>query len=185
VMAGDRTRILVEMALTVALAVVLGFFKLWRMPYGGDVSLEMLPILVFALRRGWKAGVGAGALYGAVALMLGAVVVHWAQSILDYPLAYAAVGVAGFFAGALRRALVAQRVYAWWIVAAVGAGALLRFLAHFMSGLVFFGAYAPAGQPAWLYSLVYNGSYMAPATILCAAAAVLILPSLEKTAPVR
>lgn len=183
-MTGNRTRILVEVALTVALAVVLNLVKLWRMPYGGDVSLEMLPILVLAMRRGWRPGVLAGALYGVVSLMFGAVVVHWAQFVLDYPLAYAVVGAAGVFAPVVRRARDADRAYLGWIVAAVGTGSLLRFAAHFASGLVFFGQYAPAGQPVWLYSLLYNGSYMVPAAVLCAVAAALILPALEKAAPV-
>jgi thiamine transporter len=183
-MTGTKTRILVEMALTVALAAVLNLVKLWRMPYGGDVSLEMLPILVFALRRGWRPGILAGALYGFVSLMFGAVVVHWAQFILDYPLAYALVGTAGAFAGLVRRSAETERPYAVWLVAAVGTAGVLRFASHFVSGLIFFGQYAPAGQSAWLYSLLYNGSYMLPATILCAVAAAVILPVLEKAAPV-
>jgi thiamine transporter len=182
-MAGTRTRILVEIALSVALAAVLSLVKLWRMPYGGDVSLEMLPILVFALRRGWRPGVVAGVLYGAVSLMFGAVLVHWAQFVLDYPLAYAMVGLAGAFAAVVRRSLVAGRGYAWWIAASVAVGALARFVVHVVSGLVFFGQFAPAGQPAWLYSLLYNGSYMIPTTLLCAIAAGLIVPRLEKEVP--
>ncbi|WP_279512497.1 energy-coupled thiamine transporter ThiT [Macrococcoides canis] len=34
---------------------------------------------------------------------------------------------------------------------------LARYFIHFLSGWVYFGAYAPKGQPAWLYSLLYNG----------------------------
>ena len=113
-MTGRRTRILVEIALTIALAVVLNLVKLWRMPYGGDVSLEMLPILVLALRRGWKPGVVAGALYGLVSLMFGAVVVHWAQFVLDYPLAYALVVVAGVVTALVRRAREPGRLSPVW-----------------------------------------------------------------------
>jgi thiamine transporter len=184
-MADTKTRVLVEIALTVALAAVLNLVKLWRMPYGGDVSLEMLPILVLALRRGWRPGVSAGALYGVVALTFGPVVVHWAQFLLDYPVAYAVLGAAGVFAGLVRRSGTHGRGRAGWTAAAVATGAFLRFGAHFMSGLVFFGQYAPKGQPAWLYSLGYNGSYMLPATILCAVAAAAILPPLERVVPAR
>jgi thiamine transporter len=184
-MADTRTRILVEIALTVALAAVLNLVKLWRMPYGGDVSLEMLPIVVLALRRGWRSGMSAGVLYGVVAMMLGAVVVHWAQFLLDYPLAYSLVGVGGVFTGLLHKAREAERGGAAWIVAGVATGAAARFVSHFVSGLVFFGQYAPDGQPAWLYSLLYNGVYMLPATILCAIAAAIILPALERAVPTR
>jgi thiamine transporter len=152
-MADTKTRILVEIALTVALAAVLNLVKLWRMPYGGDVSLEMLPIVVLALRRGWRSG--------------------------------ALVGVAGVFASPLRKAREADRSAFMWIVAGVTTGAAARFASHYISGLVFFGQYAPDGQPTWLYSLLYNGFYMLPATILCAVAAALILPALERAVPTR
>jgi len=184
-MAGNRTKLLVEIALTVALAAVLNLVKLWRMPMGGDVSLEMLPLLVFALRRGWRAGMLAGGLYGVVSLMFGAVVVHWAQFVLDYPLAYALVGAAGVIADRARfdRAVAAR--YVVWVTAGVAAGALLRFASHFVSGIVFFGQYAPEGQAVWLYSLLYNGTYMLPAAVLCAVAAAIILPALERSLPVE
>ena len=54
-------------------------------------------------------------------------------------------------------------------------GGLLRFLIHFIGGIVFFGSYAPEGQPVWLYSLVYNASYMIPSIILSAIVAVIII----------
>jgi thiamine transporter len=184
-MTTTRTRALVEISLTVALATVLSFVKLWRMPYGGDVSLEMLPVLVLALWRGWRPGVIAGSLYGVVALMFGPVVVHWAQFALDYPLAYGVVGFAGAFARMSRGADGRVRRHTGWITAGVMTGASIRFVAHFVSGLVFFGSYAPEGQPVWLYSLLYNGSYMLPATVLCAVAAAIIVPALERSVPTR
>jgi energy-coupled thiamine transporter ThiT len=83
-----RTRLLLEIALTIALATVLSMLTIWRMPQGGSVSLGMLPLFVLAFRRGLVPGLVAGALYGLVDLMVNPYVVHWAQLILDYPLAY-------------------------------------------------------------------------------------------------
>ena len=51
------TRVLAEAALAVALSFVLGFIVLFRMPFGGSVSLEMIPLILLALRQGWKVGV--------------------------------------------------------------------------------------------------------------------------------
>jgi thiamine transporter len=93
--------------------------------------------------------------------------------------------VAGVFASPLRKAREADRSAFMWIVAGVTTGAAARFASHYISGLVFFGQYAPDGQPTWLYSLLYNGFYMLPATILCAVAAALILPALERAVPTR
>ncbi len=179
----SSTQVLVEAALCIALAAVLNLVKLWHMPMGGSVSLEMLPIVVFALRRGAGPGLAVGALYGVVALIFEPEVFNWAQFVLDYPLAYAMVGAAGVFAPLL---VGRGRTRAVWVApAGVVLGGTLRMAMHWLSGFVFFAAYAPAGQPAWLYSLLYNLTYMLPATVLVAIAAALVLPGLDRVTPVR
>jgi thiamine transporter len=181
----DRTRLLVEAALCVALAAVLNLIKVWHMPMGGSVSLDMLPIVVFALRRGLVPGLAVGAAYGLVDLYFEPQIVHWAQFFLDYPIAYAAVGVAGAFR--TRRAPGAADPTPSWLrpVVAITAAGTLRTIVHWVSGSVFFAAYAPAGQPAWLYSLAYNVTYMVPSIALTAVAAAAILPALDKAVPPR
>ncbi|MBQ6907846.1 MAG: energy-coupled thiamine transporter ThiT, partial [Clostridia bacterium] len=64
-----NTRILAEMAITVALSCVLYFVRLWTMPQGGCVSLEMVPILILAYRRGAKEATVAGAVYGVISII--------------------------------------------------------------------------------------------------------------------
>jgi thiamine transporter len=164
-MTSRPTKVLVEGALCVALAAVLNVIKLWHMPMGGSVSLEMLPLVVYALRRGVGPGMVVGGVYGVVGLMMGPVVFNWAQFLLDYP---RADGRAGRVA----------------IVAAVLLGGTMRLAMHWVSGVLFFAAYAPVGQPAWLYSLTYNGAYMVPSMVLCAVAAAAVLPALGKAVPV-
>jgi thiamine transporter len=184
--ASRRTSILVEAALCIALAAVLAQVRLWRMPMGGTVSMEMLPLFVFALRRGVGPGVFAGAAYGTLNYFFDPYAVHWAQVLLDYPVAHSMVGLAGLFANAWRRTLERSAPRALAVAAVPGMilGALARFGAHWLSGLVFFAS-AAQGQPAWLYSLVYNGSYMAPSLVACVAAGLLLLPSLERAVPPR
>jgi thiamine transporter len=82
------TRVLTEAALAVALAFVLGFVVLFKMPFGGSVSLEMIPLILLALRQGWKVGIVAGAAYGLLDLTIDTYVVHPMQLLLDYPLAF-------------------------------------------------------------------------------------------------
>lgn len=184
-MSHRRLVIMAEIALTLALAYVLGWLKLWQMPQGGDVSLAMLPIFVLALRRGLPVGLTAGALYGVVDLMHPPLyIVHWAQFFLDYPLAFMAVGLAGLFAAPLSRQAAAGRWgRAVWsaIVPGIALGALGRFLFHLVSGAIFFAEYAE-GQPVWAYSAGYN-SYVFVSAALCAVAAVFILPVLDRTVP--
>jgi len=182
---GDRERmvVMVEVGLTVALATVLGFLKLWEMPQGGSISLSMLPLFVLALRRGPVPGIAAGALYGVVDAMLEPYVVHWIQFLLDYPLAFAAVGIAGFGAVAMSSAFKNGRPgkASAIIVGSVALGALGRYVAHVISGAVFFAEYATG--PVVAYSLAYN-SFVLISAAVCAAAAIAILPVLSRVIPV-
>jgi thiamine transporter len=185
-MRNTRVLAMVETALCVALAIGLSRLPAYKLPYGGSLSLEMLPIMVIALRRGFRAGVIAGVLTSVAVFLFEPFVVHWAQVALDYPVAFGAVGLAAVGARAWRSAVTkgAMTTAAWTVVApaCLMAGAL-RFSSHFLSGIIFFGSYAPKGQPVVIYSLVYNASYMVPATIACAIATALLLPALERAVP--
>lgn len=151
------------MAVAIALATVLGFVKI-KLPYlvyGGSVSLKALPIFVVAFRHGGKLGIMSGILYGVVDFMIEPYIVHPIQFLLDYPVAFGGLGVAGVVCAIPNDSLEVPPV---WSLARIRMGILLgtslRFVSHFTSGIVFWGQYAPEGQPVWLYSLVYNGSYI-------------------------
>ena len=154
-----------EIAVAVALAAVLGQVRLFVMPQGGSVSLELLPLVFVAVRRGVVPGVTAGLLYGVLQLGLpGAYVLHPAQALLDYPLAFAAVGSAGF----VRVGAVTGRRGALQLLAAVAVAGAGRLVFHFLSGLVFFAEYAPHWESPWLYALTYNLLYLLPEVVLSA-----------------
>jgi thiamine transporter len=199
-MTGSKTRILVESALTVALAAVLHFVRVWQMPAGGSVSLEMLPIFVLALRRGPVVGLLAGGLLGIVDLTLEPYVIHWAQFLLDYPVAFALLGLTGLWTPAWRAAVDSGRwrlALAGIMPAAVLTGALGRYLAHFASGVVFFatsdfGGPLAKGASAFgsaaalrtvaVYSAIYN-LYVPISAAACLAAMYAIVPVLERALP--
>lgn len=186
-MRSQRITLLVEIALTVALSAVLSMLAV-RLPIntaGGSISFALLPLLVLALRRGVVAGVIAGTLFGSVDLLIEPFFVAPVQVLLDYPVAYAAVGLAGLGSGAYRRAASLSPSAGTAVALGYMAfGGTARLAAAWLSGVVFFGANAPAGQPVWLYSLVYNLSYILPSLAVCAAAAVVIVPLLERAVPV-
>lgn len=186
-MTASRTRVVAEAGLSIALAYVLGRFMIFKLPFGGSVSLDMLPILVLALRRGAAPGIVTGALYGLLNYTIDPVaIVHWAQFVLDYAVAYGLVGLAGLGSRSWHRLAFTSPARALTIAGAFSIAAMFaRFGAHFVSGIVFFGAYAPAGQPVALYSLIYNATYMGPSAALCLVAALFVLPVLERAVPVR
>ena len=158
------------------------------MPMGGSVSLDMLPIIVLAVRRGPAAGILAGALFGVVDYFIEPFFVTWVQIALDYPVAYGLVGLAGIAAPLWRRAIDSGRgLEGMWPVSALACLVAVagRFAAHFTSGLVFFATYAPVGQSAWAYSALYNATYLVPAALLIFIPAALLLPGLERAVPSR
>ena len=140
------TKIIAEIVMFVALATVLSYIKIFRLPQGGSVTAaSMVPILWLAIRRGPKVGIFAATVYGIVQLAE-PFIVHPAQLLLDYHVAFGMLGLAGFFQ---------TRPFL-----GVNIGILGRFLAHFVSGIIFFANYAPEGMPPVIYSAVYNGGYL-------------------------
>lgn len=142
-------RALVEAGALIALAAVLSTIKIWRMPQGGSVTAgSMIPVLLIGLRWGAGLGLPAGAAYGFVRYLQGGWFVHPVQWLLDYPVAFGALGLAGV----MRRRPLAG--------VALGIGG--RFMAHLAAGAVFYASSAPPGQSPWVYSAIYNGSYLLP-----------------------
>jgi len=153
---------LTEGAVCVALAFVLGFVKIPTGGFGGSISPVMVPLIVFALRRGGVWGLGAGLVYGFIDFFEGGgFSITWQSMLLDYVLAYMLTGLAGFLwkkpvlgalVGCLARyvCLVFSGVFIW---------------GEYMSDLSFFGLTLPMTR-VWIYSLVYNAQYMIPSIVL-------------------
>ncbi|UBH14735.1 energy-coupled thiamine transporter ThiT [Macrococcus armenti] len=148
-----RTVVLLEIAMMAAFAMVLDFIdsQMKMVFFGMSLSFSMVPVLLLSLRRGVQAGMAAGFLWGLLQIALGDAagsIVHPLQGFLDYAFAFTLIGLAGLRSFSVTHIKVI-------LFSAVGIFA--RYFIHFISGWVYFGAYAPKGQPAWLYSLVYNG----------------------------
>lgn len=173
-----RLQLLLEVAILGALSFVLDNLTLFKMPQGGSVTLSMLPIILMAYRWGLAGGLLTGLLTGLLQAAIGGYIIHPVQGALDYFVAYTGVGLAAATHGWLIKSKLAGRKGSMAAAIIVGTvlGGLLRYLAHFIGGVVFF-ADAAGDQPVWLYSLVYNGAYMIPSIILCAIVAVILFTS--------
>ena len=150
------TRRLVITAMCVALALALSLIELFTMPMGGSVTpFSMFFIVLAAYWFGVPYGAAAGLALGLLKLLLGAYIVHPAQLMLDYPLAFAMLGAAGFFNKQRFGLQIGYTV-----------GVLGRFVMHFISGLIFFAEYTPEDWSPVIYSLWYNISYILPEALV-------------------
>ncbi len=170
-MSNQKTRCMVECAVMVALAVVLSYIRVYKLPWGGSITLlSMLPIAVFSIRRGIGWGLGCSFLFslfqfaqgvgdglftwGLTPVMLSACI------FLDYIGAYTVLGIAGVFRDKGNAGNIAGTVLA----------IMMRFLFHFLSGVVIWQSYGElwngfSTESSVVYSLLYNGSYMLPELI--------------------
>ena len=93
---------IVEGAIMVALAQVLGYLKLWQMPNGGSVTFVMLPIFVYCVRWGFGRGILAAFALAVLQFLLdGGLALGWQSIIGDYLVAFTVLGLAGLVRGRL------------------------------------------------------------------------------------
>ncbi len=183
-----KTKILVEGAAMVALATILSYIRVFKLPWGGSITLlSMLPIAVFSIKRGIKAGFMASFAFSILQLSQGVIdgLFGWGLTagmliaciFLDYIGAYAVLGIAGIFR---------EKKLAGW-VAGTALAIALRFVFHFLSGVIIWGSFGQLWstfytENSWLYSFVYNACYMLPELIFTVIGAIVLfkLPQTKK-----
>ncbi|HEM3614365.1 TPA: energy-coupled thiamine transporter ThiT [Streptococcus suis] len=172
-MSTSKLPILAEVAIFSAIALVFDKIPLFTMPQGGSVSLVMLPILLLALRHGLGVGVLTGGIVGTIQLFYGGYFLNVFQVFLDYALSYAGIGLAGLVAPALSKQKDLK--HATLIIGLASfLGGSIRLVATFLSGIIFYADYAPAGTPVWIYSFTYNISYILPSTAIASILLILL-----------
>ena len=165
-----KLRALTEGAIMVALAQILGYIKLYELPNGGSVCLSMLPIFIYCARWGFGKGLLASFAFSLLQLLLdGAYAWGWQSMLLDYLVAFTPLGLAGLFRGKK-----------YGIFPGILLGCVGRFIIHYISGVTVYKILAPTQFMNWtftspsFYSLVYNGSYMLPNTVISLVLAALL-----------
>ena len=169
-------RMLCEGAILLALALVLNALKLIQFTNGGSVDLAMIPIFFFAIRWGVGPGLLVGFAFGLLQMFIdGAIAWGWQSLLLDYLVAFTPLGLAGLF-----------RFRRGGIFAGTVLGCVLRFIVHYISGITIYAIVAPTElfnltfTEPWMYSLVYNGSYMLIDMVLCLVVFALLYKPLRK-----
>ena len=162
------TKQLVYSAAAIALAVTGSMIKLYEMPIGGSVTMmSMFFIVLIAYWYGPYVGVMTAVAYGLVQFVTEPVFYTLPQMLLDYPLAFGALGLAGFFH---------RKRYGFQI--GYIAGVCGRFVFSTLSGWIFFASYAPEGMHPLVYSVAYQASYLIPEVLVTLI--VVSIPSVAK-----
>ncbi|GBG96011.1 energy-coupled thiamine transporter ThiT [Lactococcus termiticola] len=145
-MSNLRTRLLAEVALAAALATVLNFIP---HTFFGWMTMEIgvLPILLLGYRRGPWAGMAGGLVWGLLTIALGqAFILVPAQAILEYILAPIITGATGFF----------SKKNIGFVGLGILVVVLIKYVIHFLAGIIFWSSFAWPGYSATLYSLIVN-----------------------------
>lgn len=155
-------------ALSIALGTILSNIKLFHFPTGGSITLfSMLLICLPGFLFGLRAGIMSGVAYGVLQLLIDPYVLYPMQLVVDYILAFGALGLSGLF-----------RKSENGLVKGYIAGVLGRFVFAVISGWIFFGSYAWEGWGALPYSLAYNAIYIFAEAALTAI--ILLIPPVKK-----
>ncbi|MGL6108274.1 energy-coupled thiamine transporter ThiT, partial [Romboutsia sp.] len=152
------TKKIVAIGMFSGIAFILSMIQFIQYPQGGGIALlSMMPVMLVSLLYGKGEGLTAGLVYGGLKLLNGAYVVHPVQLILDYILANIVLGFAGSFGREKKSHAILGCLMA----------SMLSVACSVLSGVVFFGEYAPKGMNVWLYSFLYNFSSVGVEGILC------------------
>lgn len=183
-----NVKMLVEGAAMIALATVLSYIRVVKLPWGGSVTLfSMLPIFIYSIRWGVKPGLLVSFVYSLVQFGqgIGDGLFGWGLTpgmlvaciFIDYLAAFTVLGLAGI----LRKQKLAGDI------AGIAIATVLRFICHFLSGVVIWQSYGElwngfSTESSVVYSLLYNGAYMFPelALTLVGAIALLSFPTTKK-----
>ncbi len=168
-----NTKTLALGAMCIALSTVLSLIKLFELPNGGSVTpASMLPMMLFAYVYGTVPGLLLGAVYGLLQFLFGGWFLSLPQMLMDYPIAFAMVGLAGLTNKMQNESL---GLGLGVVIASLG-----RFIAATVAGLIFWSDLTNGLWPAMVYSLGYNGSYMGIECLICVLIALAIGPRLVK-----
>lgn len=160
-----NVKVLTYSAIAIALSFVLNQITLFKMPQGGSITpFSMLFIVIIGYLFGARQGILAGIAFGLLDLLINPYVVHPMQLLLDYPLAFGALGISGLFKN--------KNLVCGYLTGVFG-----RLICHVISGVIFFAAYTPEGTSVFMYSLIYNGSFLGVEALLTCI--ILFLPPIK------
>lgn len=149
----SKTRSISYAAMCIALSFALSYITFYKLPQGGSITLaSLLPIMIYSYMFGIRRGVLLGAIYGLLQFIQAPWFVHPVQFLLDYPIAFAAIGLAGLFR---EKKIFDDKKPLQFALGAVIA-VVIRYFSHVVSGIFVFGSADPENYSAVAWSFLYN-----------------------------
>lgn len=178
---GWDSRSLAFAAVCIAMSFALSYLRLLKMPFGGSITFaSMLPLMLFAYMFGTRKGVIAGLIYGCLQAIQDCYIVHPAQFVLDYLVAFSAIGLTGILKSFN---VFKDKRLPQFLLGALIAG-ISRYIAHFLSGTFAFGSFGNWYTEYWegfanpyVYSLIYNALYILPDLAIVLVAGAILMSS--------
>ncbi|MFW5780762.1 MAG: energy-coupled thiamine transporter ThiT [Bacillota bacterium] len=168
----DHTKSIVYAAVSIAMSFALSYLRFFRMPQGGSITfVSILPLMLYSYMFGIRKGVLAGFIYGLMQALQDPWILHPLQFLLDYPMAFAMIGLAGLFRyfPAFKNKIVLQFIAGGILIA------ILRYCCHVITGIIVFDMYAAEGFNAVTWGFVYNLFVFADAAIAIFAGSLMLI----------
>ena len=149
----NQTKVIAYAGVSISLSFALSFVKFFTMgANGGSITFaSLLPLMIFSYCFGARKGLYAGIIYGVLQFLQNPQMYQAMQVMLDYPIAFGAIGLAGMFKDVK---LIKSPALKFALGALVAVA--LRYVAHVLSGYYVFSSWAWEGYSALAYSVVYN-----------------------------
>jgi len=155
-------RVWIEGTIVAAMATALSFIPIQTANSTFDLSLGLVPLVLYSYRRGLLPGLLSGLIWGILNILLGTAMKNFIsvpQIIFEYPFAFTFGGMGGIFATKIQNALTAKKSNKAVLYVVLGGilAVFSRFFWHFWAGVFVWGIYAPKGMSPYWYSFVVNG----------------------------
>lgn len=156
-----HTKSIVYASLSIALSFALSYVRFFEMPSGGSITLaSILPLMIYSYMFGIRRGIVAGVIYGFLQFIQAPWLYHPVQFLLDYPIAFSAIGLSGLFkeVGLFKNKPIVNFLLGGLLAA------ILRYFSHVISGVFIFGSGDP-NYTAVAWSFLYNSFVFADLAI--------------------
>lgn len=158
----NNTKTIVYAGICIATSFALSYIRFFSLPQGGSVTFaSLVPLMIYSYMFGIRKGVIAGVIYGFLQFIQAPWFVHPIQFLLDYPIAFGAIGLTGLFHEKDLFKNKAALSFAFGAILAV----ILRYFAHVISGIFVFGSGDPENYGAVAWSFLYNSFAIADLAI--------------------